>query len=149
MNKTLVVGFVVALAGIGGYVAMMDKAESQTAGLQTVANPQPGAAIVTGIYPPEGLTPQEALGKQAFDGVCAACHGDNGSGLEGKGPPFLHAFYKPGHHGDAAFEVAVQNGVRAHHWPFGNMPPQPGLTRADVANIIAYVRRLQRENGIQ
>lgn len=28
------------------------------------------------------------------------------------------------------------------------MPPQTGLTRADVAAIVTYVRALQRANGI-
>lgn len=65
------------------------------------------------------------------------------------GPPFINPIYKPGHHGDYAFEMAAQNGVQAHHWPFGNMPPQTGLTRADVLNIVAYVRAVQRENGIE
>jgi len=39
-------------------------------------------------------------------------------------------------------------GVRAHHWSFGNMPAVEGLTRADVKMIIAYIRELQRANGI-
>ena len=48
-----------------------------------------------------------------------------------------------------AFVLAARNGVRAHHWPFGNMPPveQP-LTDGELAAIIAYVRELQRANGI-
>jgi hypothetical protein len=48
-----------------------------------------------------------------------------------------------------SFYLAVQNGVRAHHWRFGDMPAQTGLTRADVAGIVAYVRELQRANGIE
>ncbi len=28
------------------------------------------------------------------------------------------------------------------------MPPFEGLTRADIANIIAYIREWQKENGI-
>ncbi len=47
-----------------------------------------------------------------------------------------------------AFYLAAQNGVRAHHWKFGDMPPQDGLTKADVAGIVTYVRELQRTNGI-
>jgi hypothetical protein len=47
-----------------------------------------------------------------------------------------------------SFQLAVQNGVRAHHWKYGNMPPVEGLTKGDVRGIIAYVRELQRENGI-
>jgi hypothetical protein len=39
-------------------------------------------------------------------------------------------------------------GVQAHHWRFGNMPPVEGITRAEVATIITYIRELQRANGI-
>jgi len=39
-------------------------------------------------------------------------------------------------------------GVRGHHWPFGDMPPVEGVTRGDVTMIIAYIRELQRANGI-
>jgi len=60
----------------------------------------------------------------------------------------VHAIYEPGHHGDLAFKRAAMNGVRAHHWPFGNMPPVQGITRADIGAIVAYVRALQRANGI-
>jgi hypothetical protein len=44
--------------------------------------------------------------------------------------------------------MAVQQGVRSHHWKFGDMPRQEGLTKADVAGITTYVRALQRANGI-
>jgi hypothetical protein len=47
-----------------------------------------------------------------------------------------------------SFVLAVKNGVRAHHWRFGDMPPVDGLTQSDVMNIVAYVRELQRANGI-
>ncbi|MDE3029475.1 MAG: cytochrome c [Paracoccaceae bacterium] len=89
------------------------------------------------------------MGERAFNAVCAACHGANAGGRQGMGPPFINPIYKPGHHGDYAFEMAVQNGVPSHHWRFGNMPPQSGLTRADVLNIVVYVRALQRTNGIE
>ena len=60
----------------------------------------------------------------------------------------MHKIYEPNHHGDESFQLAVAMGVRAHHWKFGNMPAIEGLTRADVKPIIAYVRELQRHNGI-
>ena len=66
----------------------------------------------------------------------------------GVAPPLVHVIYEPSHHGDRAFLLAAQNGVRGHHWPFGNMPPVEGITQADVMDIVAYIRRLQRENGI-
>jgi mono/diheme cytochrome c family protein len=106
-----------------------------------------GAPIVE-IVLPDSLTPKQEMGKRAFDAVCADCHGQNATGLVGKAPPLVHKIYEPSHHGDMAFLMAVQRGVRAHHWRFGDMPPQSGLTPSDVANIVDYVRALQRENGI-
>ena len=97
---------------------------------------------------PETLSSEAQLGKRAFDAVCADCHGENGAGVDGAGPPLVHKIYEPSHHADMAFFMAVERGVQAHHWSFGNMPPQQGLTRADVAGIVTYVRELQRANGI-
>ena len=64
-------------------------------------------------------------GKKAFDANCAQCHGQNASGTN-KGPPLVHDIYNPGHHGDQSFFQAIRKGVAQHHWPYGNMPPQPG-----------------------
>ncbi len=112
------------------------------------AESMPGAPLVSVTVPTE-LSANEAIGKAAFDGLCATCHGPNAAGREGFGPPLIHQYYVPGHHGDNAFFLAAQNGVRSHHWNFGDMPPVRGATRADVASIIAYVRRVQQENGIR
>ena len=47
-----------------------------------------------------------------------------------------------------AFELAVRRGVRAHHWRFGDMPPQPTITPDAIHMITRYVRELQQANGI-
>jgi hypothetical protein len=57
--------------------------------------------------------------------------------------------YAPNHHRDMSFHLAVQQGVRAHHWRFGNMPSVPEVTPDDVTQIIAYVRWLQERVGIR
>ena len=93
------------------------------------------------------LTSIQVDGKALFDTNCSACHGRNASGSE-QGPPLVHIIYEPNHHGDASFYRAAALGVRAHHWRFGNMPAVEGVTEADVAKIIDYVRALQRANGI-
>lgn len=90
-----------------------------------------------------------AEGEALFEANCAACHGVNAAGNEGVGPPLVHIIYEPSHHGDIAFQLAVKNGVRQHHWSYGNMPPVAGLNEDDVAAITAYVRTLQRANGIE
>lgn len=94
------------------------------------------------------LSAQAALGKTLFDASCADCHGANAAGQDGVAPPLVHIIYEPSHHSDASFHLAVQNGVRAHHWSFGDMPPVEGVGEADVTAIIAYIRELQRANGI-
>lgn len=94
-----------------------------------------------------GLSSVASKGKVAFDENCAQCHGQNASGT-GKGPPLIHNIYNPGHHGDQAFLIAAKRGVRRHHWPYGNMPPQPQVSNADLTAIVKYVRELQVANGI-
>lgn len=75
------------------------------------------------------------------------CHGDVALGTA-QGPPLVHIIYEPNHHADAAFLLAALRGVRAHHWGFGDMPPQPQVSREEMAEIVKYVRWLQREAGV-
>ena len=87
-------------------------------------------------------------GEILFNRSCAACHGSNAAGQDGIAPPLVHKIYEPGHHGDASFHRAAMNGVRAHHWRFGDMPPVEGVTGPEINSIVSYVRELQRANGI-
>lgn len=88
-----------------------------------------------------------AAGAALFQNHCAQCHGDLAQGTT-TGPPFLSDIYVPSHHSDESFQRAVAVGVQPHHWDFGPMPAIPGLSRADVADIIAHVRQLQAEAGV-
>jgi hypothetical protein len=88
-----------------------------------------------------------ADGERLFGERCASCHGQWATGTA-HGPPLLHHYYRPSHHGDAAFVLAVRQGVKAHHWRYGDMPPVAGLTADQVGEITGYVRWLQREMGI-
>ncbi len=106
--------------------------------------------LVTGeaCAKPEASVPAELQkGEAAFKANCARCHGERGVGTS-QGPPLVHKIYEPNHHGDAAFQRAAANGVRAHHWQFGDMPKIDGATPDDVDQIITYVRWLQRQAGI-
>lgn len=94
------------------------------------------------------LTAEARAGEATFNENCAKCHGKNAAGTD-RGPPLVHDIYNPGHHADAAFYLAVQRGVPRHHWRFGNMPPLPDVTRADVASIVIFIRELQVANGIK
>jgi len=93
--------------------------------------------------------PQEFQeGHARFHEFCSRCHGQGGSGTK-NGPPLIHKIYEPSHHADITFFRAAQNGVRAHHWQFGNMPKIEGVTKEQVRNIVAYIRWKQRQAGIQ
>ena len=106
-----------------------------------------GSELVS-ITVPDELTSNAEVGKTIFEAKCTACHGPNAVGQNGVAPPLVHKIYEPSHHADESFQRAVALGVRQHHWSFGDMPPVDGLTRGDVAMIIAYVRELQQANGI-
>jgi hypothetical protein len=88
-----------------------------------------------------------SVGVSKYHANCSACHGQWLEGTK-QGPPLLHPYYKPSHHNDASFYRAALNGVRAHHWNFGNMPRINGVTREDMDKIIPFIRWFQKENGI-
>ena len=120
-------------SGAGGMGGMMQHTMGgaiDTTGLRTLAVPA-----------------EFATGARLFEESCASCHGEAALGT-GIGPPLVHIYYEPNHHGDAAFILAAERGVRAHHWNFGDMAPVPGIPRAEVMEIVAYVRWLQREAGV-
>ena len=97
------------------------------------------APITQNVTPPEFVQ-----GELLFQNNCSICHGVRGSGTD-KGPSFLSPIYEPNHHGDESFVLAARNGVRSHHWPFGDMPPLPHVKEDEVRQIVAYVRWLQKE----
>lgn len=89
-----------------------------------------------------------AAGETLYQANCASCHGSDLRGTD-RGPSHLSVVYEPSHHGDAAFLLAVRQGVREHHWDFGDMPPIDGLGDDDVAAITAYVRTVQEREGFE
>ena len=86
-------------------------------------------------------------GETKFNAFCSPCHGAQGMGTA-QGPPLVHKIYEPNHHADMAFQRAAAQGVKAHHWKFGDMPKIEGVTADDVTQIIGYIRWLQRQAGI-
>ena len=140
MKRSIMGIFALALAGAAfWYFAIKSE---QSAGLVPAGDP------IVEINLPAILSQVALRGKSGLEANCAACHGRNAVGQVGVAPPLVHLIYEPSHHGDESFQRAVAIGVRAHHWPFGNMPPIEGLDREAVADIITYVRELQRANGI-
>lgn len=111
------------------------------------AQSSPAGAPTVNVVVPAEFSKLAADGRILFDGTCAACHGRNAAGTD-RGPPLVHDLYNPGHHGDDSFVFAAQMGVRSHHWPYGDMPPQPHITEPQARAIARYVRELQAVNGI-
>ncbi len=102
--------------------------------------------------PDTGIPVQDAdlvaAGEPLYQANCAQCHGADLRGTN-LGPSHLSIVYEPNHHGDGAFVLAIQRGVRGHHWSFGDMAPVQGLGEDDIAAIIAYVREQQRLEGFE
>ena len=145
MTKPLVLAGVVLALGAATFAVR----QFQPTPAQPVASTETTVTTaMVAVTQPAAHSELAQIGKRAFEATCAACHGDNAAGQDGVAAPLVHKIYEPGHHSDMAFFMAVDNGVRAHHWSFGNMPPVPALTKGDVKAIVAYVRELQRENGI-
>ena len=134
VNRVIVIAVVAALAAAAVW-AMWPRHvhRTQTAGNGGAAG---SVASVKGTH-----------GEALFNERCAVCHGRNATG-SAQGPPLVHRIYEPGYHSDLSFLLAVRRGVRSHHWRFGNMAPVPGLSEADVKEIVRYVRALQRAKGI-
>ncbi len=114
-------------------------------GTTAQSSPVPGPKVVATAE--KGLPPEFKEGETKFNTFCARCHGPQGQGTR-RGPPLVHKIYEPNHHADMAFQRAAAQGVRSHHWKFGNMPKIEGVTPDDVTHIIAYIRWLQRQAGI-
>ncbi len=89
-----------------------------------------------------------ADGKTLYAEACASCHGADLRGTS-QGPPFLDSIYRPGHHADASFLLAVRRGVRSHHWDLGSMSAISGFTDEQVDAITQFVREQQRAAGIE
>ena len=117
----------------------------------TPSPPAPSTSTPT-AEPTPTATPEARFsgtdGRSLYGQACAVCHGQNLEGTNA-GPTFLNRIYAPWHHADISFIFAVERGVRAHHWNFGNMAPVEGLTHEQVLAIIAFIREQQRAAGIE
>jgi mono/diheme cytochrome c family protein len=133
----------VAVVVIAGIFVIVNRFNNP--GGSGTSSTKPG--LIVAVTEPETYSALARDGKTLFDQNCAACHGANASGTD-TGPPLVHDIYNPGHHADEAFVLAARNGVRAHHWPYGDMSPVDGVNEAQARAIATFVRELQVVNGI-
>lgn len=98
--------------------------------------------------PPLGFKGDTRKGLTIFQTNCVACHGPSGSGTV-QGPPLVHQVYRSNHHANLSFHLAVRDGVKSHHWNYGDMKPIPEITPEETEHVIAYIRREQRRKGLE
>ncbi len=99
-------------------------------------------------FPGKDFVADAQQGKVLFTVNCSQCHGLAGRGT-GQGPPLVDKIYRAAHHADITFHWAVKNGVKQHHWAFGDMPPIENVSPEEVGHIIVYIRQQQRNADIQ
>lgn len=92
------------------------------------------------------LSPTAWQGRKLYKKWCGSCHGKTTGGTA-SGPPLV--MYRAEHHGDDTFHRAVREGVKQHHWSYGDMPAIPDLVDDEVSEIIAYVRETQTADSRQ
>ena len=97
--------------------------------------------------PPLGFKGVVDKGVEPFEKYCMACHGPKGQGTE-QGPPLVNQVYRPDHHADLSFHFAVRDGVKSHHWNYGDMKPVPLITPEETEHVIAFIREEQKRAGI-
>ncbi len=90
-----------------------------------------------------------AKGRQFFASTCATCHGPHGEGIPGLGKSVMTSDFVATHT-DAELVAFIRSGRNVDD-PLNTtgvaMPPKggnPALTDADLTDIVAYIRSLQR-----
>ena len=143
MKSIIAVTSILVAGGIGYALWPTTLQTTQSDAYISLENGVLAVALVT-----ETLSQNAQIGELGFEAKGAVFQGVNAAGQDGVAPPLVPIIYEPSHHGDESFQRVVAMGVRGHHWPFGDMPPVGGITRADVKMITVYIRELQLANGI-
>ncbi len=105
--------------------------------------PDPQARLKAMHLPDPSYRADSRRGASLYAQYCQNCHGVEATGSN-QGPALRDPIYREKRHADLAFHLAVGQGVRSHHWPYGDMPPVSGITPEQTADVIAYLRRLQK-----
>ena len=86
------------------------------------------------LYPRQRFLKNSSLVKRFLTIIVRVVTDHKARGTQ-QGPPLVHKIYEPSHHADFAFQRAAAQGVRAHHWKFGNMPKIESVTPDDVTHL--------------
>ncbi len=89
MIKTVLTVGALAAAGFGAWTILAPGSDSPDQ-----ANSEMGAPLAV-VTVPDRVSPEATMGKNAYETGCVDCHGDNGTGRNGMGPPLVHKIYGP------------------------------------------------------
>lgn len=110
---------------------------------------EPTRAMTPGAEKYTTLTGDSTNGKTKFEGTCSACHGPDGKGVAGLGKDLTTSTFARGL-SDAElihFVVTGRDSTDPLNTTGVLMPPKggnPALTDQDLADIVAYVRTLEK-----
>ncbi len=107
----------------------------------------PGLAVFNEGTGASGSSLSVQQGRIAFASECAGCHGRRARGTE-RGPDLIHPDYGPSTRSDAQFRRAVREGLPARRG-YGAMPPSPDVSKRRLERMNAFLRELQRADGIR
>ena len=96
--------------------------------------------FLTTAAAPQGAAADVAQGKKLFDGMCARCHGVDGTGDEG---PALNRATLTRAATDDALRKIIDEGI-----PDRGMPRVRRLTSGEIDQLAAYVRSLGRTTSV-
>jgi mono/diheme cytochrome c family protein len=96
---------------------------------------------------PQGADP--ANGKTVYDGLCIACHGADGTGVEGLGKDLTTSEFFRSLSEQELVEFIIEGRPSTHpdNTTGVDMPPRGGkldLTEEEILDVIAYVNSLQK-----
>lgn len=99
-----------------------------------------------------GSSGDVAAGEEVYASTCAACHGADGTGVQGLGKSFVDSEFVADT-SDADLVAFIETGRPASdpaNTTGVDMPPKggnPSLTEEDLANVVAFIKSINEVSG--
>ncbi|GAB3166871.1 c-type cytochrome [Telluribacter humicola] len=102
-----------------------------------------GALFYSAVLPGQDDELQKSIarGKEVYTNNCVACHQATGEGVEGVFPPLAKSDYliKTPEKAIHAIKFGLQGAIEVNGVEYDNMMPEPGLSQAEVADVMNYI----------
>ena len=110
-----------------------------------VYQPYASAEELDAYQPKSGAAAMLAQGKRNYEMICGSCHGPDGMGKPSQAPPLAGSEWvnTKGFERLAHIPLAGLNGplqVEGRDWNLNMAPMGAGLSDADLANVLTYIR---------